>query len=86
MTKTYVTSPLSPNLTVPKLHKVVYGKRDMNGPLVYEHEGTAKIREWCQQHCKEPFYMSPGWMEEVFIQFEDDEDAMLFALSTPFNQ
>lgn len=86
MTRTYVTSPLSPNMSVPKLHKVVYGKRDISGPLVYEYAEASNIREWCKHHCKEPFYMSPGWMEEVFVQFEDDEDAVLFALSIPLTQ
>ena len=87
MAKTYITSPILPNLSYPKLHKIVYCSRNKYSPLTTEYqEISANIRRWCEQHCKEPYYVSPGWTDEIFVEFEDDEEAMMFALSIPFNR
>ena len=61
--------PEMPNVKVPKLHRVNYDSRYNWGEVHY----------WCKQNCKSPSYMSPGW-GGTFVEFEDDEDAMVFSL------
>lgn len=38
------------------------------------------VNEWLKTNCKHPYYHSPGYLTEKFIEFEDDKEAMLFAL------
>lgn len=80
MAVTYVPMPGFPDIKTPKLHRVVYGRYDPDQSLpdyTLEYYG---IREWCELHCSNPFYFSPGWTDEKFIEFEDNNDATLFAL------
>lgn len=39
-----------------------------------------KVDEWLKANCKNPYYHSPGYLTEKFIEFEDEKEAMLFAL------
>jgi hypothetical protein len=56
----------------PVLHKVCYTDNGEAG-LIYT------IDQWCKENCNGRYYNSPGWTHS-FIEFEDDEDAVLFAL------
>lgn len=38
------------------------------------------VDEWLKENCKQPYYHSPGYLTEKFIEFEDEKEAMLFAL------
>ena len=38
------------------------------------------VNEWLKENCKHPYYHSPGYLTEKFIEFEDDKEAMMFAL------
>lgn len=86
MTITYVQKKLGTEttFTIPVLHKVVYGMRERfnaNGPwFTNRHHNQPEIDAWLKVNCKNPYYTSPGWTDEYFIQFEDDEEAMMFAL------
>ena len=69
-----------PQLKVPQLHRVTYG---YSSTPQARHEWSLKdhnIRAWCDEHCYAPYYMHPGYTNEKFVQFEDSQDAMLFAL------
>ena len=57
------------NLTVPVLHRVYH-----------REERYYYINMWCKENCKRRFYFAPVWTTEYFVEFEDDEDAVLFAL------
>lgn len=72
--------PELPNFKVPVLHRVDYGYSDT--PQAH-HEWSLKdrhIREWCKGNCRSAFYFHPGYTREKFVQFEDDEEATVFAL------
>lgn len=58
-----------PTLKVPKLHRVTYADKHNWGEVHY----------WCKANCRAPFYCSLAWAGK-FVEFEDDEDATLFAL------
>lgn len=38
------------------------------------------VNDWLKTNCKSPYYHSPGYLTEKFIEFEDEKEAMLFAL------
>ena len=86
MTITYVKKKLGTETTInsPVLHKVVYGIREPFNPnglwFTNRHPQQPEIDAWVKENCKNPYYHSPGWTDEYFIQFEDDEEAMMFAL------
>lgn len=61
--------PEHPTFRVPKLHRVKYNPKYNWGEVHY----------WCKANCRAPTYMSPGW-SGTFVEFEDDEDATVFAL------
>lgn len=58
------------DITVPVLHTVYHRE------VLYYYD----IRSWCKDNCRAPFYFAPGWQPESFVEFEDDRDAVLFAL------
>lgn len=39
-----------------------------------------KVDAWLGENCRSPYYHGPGYIQEKFIEFEDDEEAVLFAL------
>ena len=86
MTITYVKKKLGTETTIniPVLHKVVYGIRKQFHPTFVwaynRHPHQSEIDAWLDENCKNPYYISPSWTNECFIQFEDDEEAILFAL------
>ena len=72
--------PELPNVKVPVLHKIVYGYAESFETYDEWNLKDQKIRLWCQNMCSAPFYFHPGYTRKKFIQFEDDRDAVLFAL------
>ena len=63
-----------------------WGKTEIKFPVLHrvnynpEHEDRHyMLREWCNQNCKERFYWAGLWAGS-FVEFEDDEDATMFAL------
>lgn len=77
---TYTTPwPEHPTIRTPKLHKVVY-HRCKNFETWASADLVKSVNHWLEQHCKNPYYRSPGWHLDLFIEFEDDKEAMLFAL------
>ena len=69
MAVTYVENHLG--FKVPRLH-TVHVRRDR-----YSH---LELYAWCRAHCTGAFYIIPNWHERSGCQFEDDRDAVLFAL------
>lgn len=81
MAITYKDSLIHPGYRIPVLHRVVYGKT-MDGVQAQWQVSYKdyKVNEWLKENCKSPYYRSPGYLEEKFIEFEDDKEAMWFAL------
>jgi len=78
---TYTTPwPSLPQLKVPQLHRVTYGYSSTPQDSHYWSQTDRNIRVWCDEHCYAPFYFHAGYTNEKFVQFEDSQDAMLFAL------
>ena len=61
--------PEQPSFKVPKLHRVKYNSQYNWG----------EVHRWCSECCRAPFYTAPSW-SGLFVEFEDDEDATVFAL------
>ncbi len=81
MTVTYKTNPKFPGIEFPVLHRVVYAKTEDNVNAVYQRSYKDHlVDEWLKENCKNPYYHSPGYLYEKFIEFECDEEAVLFAL------
>jgi hypothetical protein len=81
MTVTYKPMEMFPKVQIPILHKVTYAKTVDDVQAKYQHSyKDYLVNEWLKEHCKHSYYHSPGYLKEKFIQFECDEDALLFAL------
>lgn len=79
MTVTYRKNIL--DLDVPVLHKVVYDYIDDSEPIFTRYRSKdIVVNEWLKQNCRHGYYHSPPHMREKFIQFECDQEAVLFAL------
>lgn len=76
--------PNYPKFKLPVLHKVVYNSSiseyEGNGYIKAYPLHDAEIEEWCRVNCKSGWYLSPSHSDETFIEFEDDEEAVVFAL------
>lgn len=75
MVVTYKKAYKGLELEVPVLHDVVIRTGEIISRAEYE-----AIYDWCQHNCKEQFYIYPSWTNKIGCQFEDDEDATMFAL------
>lgn len=81
MTITYKPMVMFPNIQTPVLHRVVYAHTTDGVAARYQNSYRDwQVRLWCQANCRAGFYMHPGWTQEKFVQFEDDQDATWFAL------
>jgi hypothetical protein len=69
--------PEVPALKVPVLHRVDYDYADTLS--VFCHSDI-KVRAWCKDNCQAAYYLHPGYTREKFVHFEDDQDAVFFAL------
>lgn len=82
MAVTYKTNDAWPGVKFPMLHKVVYAKTVDGVQAQYQRSyKDCLVDEWLKENCRSPYYRSPGYLEEKFIQFECDEEAALFALT-----
>jgi hypothetical protein len=83
MTVTYKTNAKFPGINFPVLHRVVYdrwdNKTDLNGYQRSYHKDHL-VTEWLKANCRHPYYTSPGYIHDKFIEFECDEEAVRFAL------
>ena len=70
ITYTYPYPEAAPTLKVPRLHDVHYNK-------VYN---DGEVYRWCKENTRAPFYTAPSWHGKRLVQFEDDSDAVMFAL------
>lgn len=78
---TYKTNPAWPGTKFPVLHKVVYAKTVDGVLAAYQRSYKDHlVDDWLKENCRHPYYRSPGYLEEKFIQFECDEEAVMFAL------
>ena len=69
------------NVKLPKLYKIKYA--DTVDGVQAQWQISYKdyvVNEWLKENCKSPYYRSPGYLTEKFIEFEDDKEAMMFAL------
>lgn len=81
MTVTYKTNPAWPGVKFPVLHRVVYAKTIDGVLAAYQRSyKDCLVDEWLKENCQNPYYRSPGYLTEKFIEFEDSEEAMMFAL------
>lgn len=81
MTVTYKTSDKWPTIKFPRLHKVTYAYTVDHVDAFYQRSYLDHlVDEWLEANCKSPYYHSPGYLKEKFIQFEDDEEAFMFGL------
>jgi hypothetical protein len=80
MTVTYKPVPGFPEIKTPVLHRVNYtDDTDLTDWYLYTDKDLL-INEWLKENCQGNYYHSPDYLPEKFIQFEDDHDALLFAL------
>jgi hypothetical protein len=82
MAVTYKTNEAWPGINFPVLHTVVYAKTVDGVQAQYQRSYKDHLVDtWLKSNCRHPYYHSPGYLREKFIQFECDEDAAMFALS-----
>jgi len=88
MTVTYKPLKGFPGVQTPVLHRVKYvdtvdmpawTQRSYAEQLNELHKDYL-VNEWLKENCKGNYYTSPGYLKEKFIEFEDDRDAVMFAL------
>lgn len=80
MTITYKESKYL-GVQVPVLHKVKYADTVYGVQAQYQRSYLDhKVDEWLEENCKYPYYHSPGYSKEKFIEFVDDKEAVMFAL------
>jgi hypothetical protein len=81
MAVTYKTNPLFPGVNFPVLHRVVYAHTLDGVPAQWQISYKDYIvNEWLKENTRHPYYHSPGYLYEKFIEFECDEEAVMFAL------
>ena len=81
MAITYKSAIVNPDIQIPVLHKVVYAKTVDDIQARYQRSYKDHLVDaWLEEKCQHAYYHSPGYLKEKFIEFEDDSDAVLFAL------
>lgn len=81
MAITYKDWDFMPGQKIPVLHKVIYAHTTCGLPAHMQRSyKDYLVDEWLKENCRSSYYHSPGYLQEKFIQFEDDEEAMWFAL------
>jgi hypothetical protein len=81
MAITYKTSDIFPGIKFPKLHRVVYARTVDHVQAQYQRSyRDVLVDAWLKANTRHPYYYSPGYLREKFIEFECDEDATFFAL------
>lgn len=78
---TYKTNDKFPGFKFPVLHRVQYAETVDHVDAFYQRSYLDhKVDAWLSENCKSPYYRSPGYLREKFIEFECDEEALMFAL------
>lgn len=78
---TYKTNNKFPGVDFPVLHRVQYAKTMDHVDAFYQRGYLDhQVDAWLSANCRSPYYRSPGYLREKFIEFECDEEALLFAL------
>jgi hypothetical protein len=73
--------PELPDFRVPVLHRVVYAHTTDGAMAAYQQSyRDVLVNAWLKENCRRPYYHSPGYLTEKFIEFECDEEAVMFAL------
>ena len=73
--------PELPAFKVPVLHRVVYAHTVDGAMAMYQISYKDHLVDsWLKENCQHPYYHSPGYLTEKFIEFEDDAEAVMFAL------
>ena len=81
MTVTYKEVPEFPGIKFPVLHRVRYAVTEDNIIAAYQRSYKDHLVDmWLKANCQSPYYHSPGYLREKFIEFEDDKEAMWFKL------
>ncbi len=81
MTVTYKTNPGFPGINFPVLHRVVYAHTVDGVQAHYQRSYLDhRVNTWLEDNCQHPYYHSPGYLREKFIEFECSHDALAFAL------
>lgn len=81
MTITYKELKGFPGVRTPVLHRVKYAETVDDVLSMYQRSyKDYLVDEWLKANCRSPYYHSPGYLKEKFIQFVDDDEALLFAL------
>jgi len=69
-------------LSIPVLHRVKYADTVDQVEAAYQRSYKDHLVDsWLKSNCRHPYYRSPGYLREKFIEFECDEEAFMFALS-----
>lgn len=70
-----------PTVKVPLLHRVVYAHTFDGVPAQWQVSyKDYLVNQWLKDNCQHRYYHSPGYLTEKFVEFEDDEEAVMFAL------
>jgi hypothetical protein len=73
--------PELPYAKIPVLHRVVYAHTVDHVQAFYQRSYKDHlVDEWLEENCRSPYYHSPGYLKEKSIQFEDEQEAVWFAL------
>lgn len=81
MTITYKPLKICPEILTPVLHRVVYAHTTDGTLAAYQRSYKDHLVDtWLKENCRNPYYHSPGYLTEKFIEFEDDAEAVVFAL------
>lgn len=67
---------------VPVLHRVHYRLFQPRETLsTYDYAlRQHQLHEWLEINCQHRYYRSPPWQDVKFVEFEDDQEATIFAL------
>lgn len=69
------------NIKFKKLYKIKYAETVGGVLAAYQRSYQDHlVDEWLGENCKHSYYHSPGYLTEKFIEFEDDKEAVMFAL------
>lgn len=69
------------NVKLPTLHKIVYAYTVDHIDAFYQRSYLDHLVDtWLEENCEYPYYHSPGYLKEKFIEFEDGKEAFMFGL------
>lgn len=72
---------MSDTIKIPKLYKVKYADTVDHVQARYQRSYKDHlVTKWLKANCRYPYYTSPGYLKEKFIEFECSKEATMFAL------